>query len=179
MKRHDCPSCECEPEVARCPCDSTGECCRFRSTRHGDNCCSCHRSGYYWSASNDTPCLSSFHKQPAQSPMPLCECGEPDRPHEDSAHRKPAQPATKERVVERCVWPHSENGFGPHDSTHAPGGCRLATLIIHEPVKEPTLYEAVEQALAAYGVNDPLLYVPEVKAAYLREKAAREKEGKK
>lgn len=140
-----------EPE-GRCPCDlpdpNVGMCCGFGDGKIRATCCTCHVTE---SGRGKDPCLSPFHKPKV---------------------------ATRDRVVEGSVYLHNPI----HSFKDAPPNTRMAgpaakaQLTIHEPVPEPTLYEAVEGAIEGWYAPTPA--VKEVIAAFNREKAARDKEGK-
>ena len=174
-----------EPEVARCPCDSPrlgmGGCCQHKESA-GAACCKCHVDASGSTYHDVRPCLSDFHK-PAR-PALGCRCAGGKCCGETfcRCHERVAQPATRDRVVEGFVGYDAagviKKGISPwfyqerlHDS-NVP-----ATLIIHEPVREPTLYEAVEALFTAWSVpsSSETGYVSRLRAAFNREKAARER----
>jgi len=86
---------------------------------------------------------------------------------------------TKDRVVEG-MWDEGRTAkFHPRD-----GGCDTrpfcipATVIIHEPVKEPTLVEAVERYLHVFNSSpSPASDLPDARAE-MRAAVEREKKGK-
>lgn len=166
-----------QPEEARCPCVGN-VCCRVLQRGLSvsgklKECCTCHTGG-------QQPCLSDFHK-PAQANY-RCLHGYAD-PTCPICQQKPQPPATKERVVEGTVLATfgkvEPSSFSEIRNARREGEGIPATLIIHEPVNEPTLYEIFARYMkenpgAADAWSTDGLW-QEVIAAFNREKAARER----
>lgn len=133
----------------KCSCASR-VCCTIEAGR--PTCCACHVTGTWVRPGRPPlPCTNAFHKP---------------------------KPETRDRVVEGHVYTGATCNFYAGPVPPNVSGAVDATLIIHEPVKEPTLAEAA-QAVVDYwdrhGLNGPLAEPLFSKREALRAALAREK----
>lgn len=163
-----------QPEPERCPCDSEDSCCQYRSVN--SECCSCHRGS---PLKHVAPCFSPFHKKAAYHTC-VFKYGE------TGCEKCGRRLADVDRVVEGYCAEYKSGGFSfdvPCKRAGFPptwnGKSTPATLIIHEPVRDMGLYEAVEAFTKNYKtfVNGVAGWDAIIDALN-RERAARERGSK-